>query len=70
MGMNAWMGRLLRMARALVSDKRVPRGVRPAIALSLLPWPGPLDEALLVVALVVLAVMRPGVIGELWREAA
>jgi len=64
------MRRLLRMSKALVSDKRVPRGVRPAIALSLLPWPGPLDEVLLVVALVVLAVMRPGILSELWREAA
>ncbi|HVC76151.1 MAG TPA: hypothetical protein VND96_06485 [Candidatus Micrarchaeaceae archaeon] len=58
------------MSKALATDQRVPRGVRPAIALSLLPWPGPFDEILLVAALVALAVMRPGIIQELWREAA
>jgi hypothetical protein len=64
------MARLLRMCRSLATDRRMPRGVRPAIALALLPWPGPLDEILLVGALVALAILRPGLLGVLWQEAA
>jgi hypothetical protein len=63
------MKRALRMCKALATDKRVPRGVRPLIVFGLLPLPWILDEMALVLAATLLFFMRPGLIQILWQES-
>jgi hypothetical protein len=46
---HRFIGRLARSVRIVVSDGRIPRPLRWGAALGLLPAPGPLDEALLLV---------------------
>jgi hypothetical protein len=61
--------RTIRAAALLVRDPRIPRPVRWALGLSLLPILGPLDEALLLlVAPPVFLVYREPV-REAWRRA-
>jgi hypothetical protein len=66
---RSFLRRVLRMAKALATDKRVPRLVRPLIVAGLLPIPGPVDEVFLFLALILLMILRPGLIATLWREA-
>jgi hypothetical protein len=44
--------------------------VRWLIVVGLLPVPGPFDEIVLAVALLILAIVRPGIVRTLWRESA
>jgi hypothetical protein len=62
--------RLLRLAKSLAQDPRIPRPVRWLIVVGLLPVPGPFDEIVLAVALLILAIVRPGIVRTLWRESA
>lgn len=67
--MRTLLRRIVMMARSLCSDRRVPRAIRPMIVLGLLPWPGPVDEVVLVLALGSLMALRPGLVRQLWRES-
>jgi hypothetical protein len=58
------------MAKSLATDRRVPKLVRPLVVFGLLPVPGPFDEAVLTLALLILVVSRLGLVGTLWREAS
>lgn len=50
----------LRVAKRLVKEPHLPRPLRALIAFALLPIPGPVDEAALVVAALTIAVFyRP-----------
>lgn len=62
--------RLLKLAKLLARDPRVPRPVRALILVGLLPVPGPFEEAVLVGSLALLLVIRPGLIRTLWCESA
>ncbi len=61
--------RLLRLVKLMARDPRIPRSVRVRIFVGLLPVPGPFDEAVLVGAMGLLPVVRPGLARTLWREA-
>jgi len=63
---RAFIVRTIRAVRILARDGRIPRPLRGAAALGLLPIPGPFDEAvLLVVALFLWAFYRERLV-EAW----
>jgi hypothetical protein len=68
--LSAHLKRLLKLVKLLARDPRVPRPVRALILVGLLPVPGPFDEIVLVGAVTLLLVIRPGLIRALWRESA
>ena len=56
--------------RCAVTDERIPRPLRWAGALGLLPIPGPLDEVLLVLVAVPLGLFYRRPLAEAWSRAA
>jgi hypothetical protein len=54
----------------LARDGRIPRPLRGAAAFGLLPLPGPLDEAVLLLVGLVLSVFYRERLNEAWRAAA
>ena len=67
---GARLERLLKLAKLLARDPRIPRPVRALILVGLLPVPGPFDELVLIGAVALLFVIRPGLIRTLWRESS
>lgn len=66
------MGRLkilLRTLKQLVRDPRIPRPIRWLLVIGLLPIPGPFDEAVLLVALGLVAVFCRPVYRQVKAEA-
>ena len=61
--------RILATAKTVARDPRVPRWTRGLLAVGLLPIPGPFDEAVLLVALVLLLVRHRPIVRDAWREA-
>jgi hypothetical protein len=61
--------RLLRAARVVVRDQRIPRPLRWLAAIALLPIPGPVDEAALLVLAPLLYVFHREPMREAWRAA-
>jgi hypothetical protein len=55
--------------RIVLQDKRIPRPIRWGGALGLLPLPGPLDEAVLLVIAAVLWLFHRDKLKEAWRQA-
>lgn len=69
-GFVAFARRTIRAVELLARDGRIPRPLRLIAAFGLLPIPGPIDEAALLVVAVPLALFyRPSLI-EAWRRAA
>jgi hypothetical protein len=66
----AFLARLARAARIAATDERIPRPLRWLVGLGLLPWPGPVDEIVLVLAAVPLATLYREPLAEAWRRAA
>jgi hypothetical protein len=62
--------RLLRALKLAARDPRIPRPVRAVAAFGLLPIPGPLDEAVLLLIAPVLWLFYRGELREAWVEAA
>jgi hypothetical protein len=56
--------------KLLATDGRIPRPLRGAAAFALLPLPGPLDEAVLLVVAAVLWLFYREPLSEAWRRAA
>ena len=56
--------------RFAAGDSRIPRPLRVLAGIGLLPIPGPVDEAVLLVVAVPLAVFYRGPLAEAWRRAA
>jgi hypothetical protein len=65
-----FLGRLIRAVRFLARDGRIPRPLRGAAAFGLPPLPGPLDEALLLLVGLVLALFYRERLTGAWRAAA
>jgi hypothetical protein len=66
---GTFVSRTIRAVRLLARDGRIPRPLRGAAALGLLPVPGPFDEALLlVVALLLWIFYRESLLAS-WRRA-
>jgi hypothetical protein len=62
--------RTARAVKLLAKDGRIPRPLRGAAAFGLLPLPGPLDEAVLLVVAAVLWLLYRERLSESWRRAA
>ena len=67
--MRAFVARLLRAVRIVLQDKRIPRPIRWGGAVGLLPLPGPLDEAVLLLIAGVLWLFHRDKLKEAWRQA-
>jgi hypothetical protein len=66
---RAFVVRTIRAVRVLARDGRIPKWLRGAAAVGLLPIPGPFDEAvLLLVAPILFAFYREPLV-EAWRDA-
>jgi len=64
-----FLSHTLRAVRLLARDRRIPRPVRGLIAFGLLPIPGPVDEAVLLLVALVLAVFYRGPLREAWHSS-
>jgi hypothetical protein len=67
--MRAFFARAVRATAILVRDKRIPRPIRWVGALALLPIPGPLDEALLLLLTPLLLLGYRRQTREAWERA-
>ena len=66
---RAFASRTIRATRLLVRDGRVPRPLRWLAAIALLPIPGPLDEAVLLLVAPLLFLFYRGPLRDAWRHA-
>jgi len=66
--MPAAIAKAIRATRLLARDGRIPRPVRWLVGVSLLPIPGPLDEAVLILVAPVLLVLYRQPLREAWRD--
>ncbi len=66
---RAFVVRTIRAVRLLARDGRIPRPVRFGGAIALLPIPGPLDEAVLLVVGSVLWLFYRDRLEDAWRRA-
>jgi hypothetical protein len=64
------IARALRATRTLVRDGRIPRPLRWLAAFALLPMPGPVDEAFLLLLAPILFVFYRQPMRDAWVEAA
>ena len=62
--------RTIRAMRRLASDGRIPKPLRLLAGIGLLPVPGPLDEAVLVVLAPVFLAFYRGPMREAWEKSA
>jgi hypothetical protein len=68
--MRGAITRTLRAVRLVIRDGRIPRPLRWAGMLGLLPVPGPFDEIVLLVVAGVLWLGYRDQLSEAWRKAA
>lgn len=68
--MVAWGRRLIRTVKILARDGRIPKPLRGLVAFGLLPIPGPLDEAVLLVVGTILFAFYRHPVREAWEIAA
>jgi hypothetical protein len=61
--------RTIRAVAILARDGRIPRPLRGAAALALLPIPGPFDEAVLLLVALLLWLFYPDRLKEAWQRA-
>jgi hypothetical protein len=62
--------RTIRAVRIAATDTRIPRSLRWLAAVGLLPIPGPVDEVVLVIVAVPLAVFYRGPLADAWTQAS
>ena len=62
--------RLIRAVKILARDGRIPRPVRGLAAFGVLPIPGPLDEAVLLIVGLILWVFYRDRLREAWSQSA
>ena len=67
---RAWLARTIRASRHLARDSRVPRPLRWMAAIGLLPIPGPVDEAVLLLMAPVFLIFYRRPLREAWERAA
>jgi hypothetical protein len=67
--MRAAIARMIRATAILARDRRIPRPLRWAAGLALLPIPGPFDEAVLLLIAPLFAIFYREPMREAWREA-
>ena len=64
------MRHALRAVRRLAIEERIPRPLRWLAVAGLLPVPGPVDEAILLVVAALLALFYRDLLRAAWRETA
>jgi hypothetical protein len=64
-----FLRRLIRATRIAATDKRIPRPLRWFAAVALLPIPGPVDEAVLIIAAIPLGLFYRERLRDAWRQA-
>jgi hypothetical protein len=69
-GMTGFLARTIRAIALLGRDARIPKPLRFVAAIGLLPIPGPVDEALLLLIAPVFALFYREPLREAWREAS
>ena len=67
--MRAATARTIRAIRILARDPRIPRPLRWIAGLALLPIPGPVDEAVLLLIAPVFVIFYRQPMREAWRDA-
>jgi len=67
---RTFTARAIRAARLVSRDRRIPRPLRALAAIALLPIPGPVDEAVLLLVAPWLAIFHREPMREAWRAAA
>jgi hypothetical protein len=60
----------MRAVRIAALDKRIPRPLRWLAGLGLLPIPGPVDEAVLLIVAIPLGLFYRGPLKDAWNDAA
>ena len=68
--MRAFVRRTARAVRIVIGHRGIPRPLRWLGGLALLPVPGPLDEAVLLVVAAILFVFYRPELRQAWKEAA
>jgi hypothetical protein len=63
------VGRTVRAVRLAATDQRIPRPLRWLAALGLLPIPGPVDEAVLLLVAIPLGLFYRRPLREAWEQA-
>jgi hypothetical protein len=61
--------RLIRAVKILARDGRIPRPLRGLVAFGLLPVPGPFDEAVLLIAGIILAAFYREPLRQAWSSS-
>jgi hypothetical protein len=61
--------RTIRAVTLVARDGKIPKPLRGAAALGLLPIPGPFDEAVLLLVALLLWIFYPDRLKEAWRRA-
>jgi len=64
------VSRLIRAVRIAARDPQIPRPLRWLVGIGLLPVPGPIDELILLIAAVPLALFYRDRLADAWRRAA
>jgi hypothetical protein len=64
-----FLRRTLRAVKIAATDSRIPRPLRWLAGLGLLPIPGPVDEIVLVLVALPLALFYRGPLREAWQQA-
>jgi hypothetical protein len=67
---RAFFRRVIATVRVLVRDERIPRWLRWVAGISLLPIPGPFDEAVLLLVALPLVVFYRAPLREAWQASA
>jgi hypothetical protein len=62
--------RLIRSVKILARDSRIPKPLRGLAAFGVLPIPGPIDEAALLIVGVILWALYRDTLREAWSQAA
>ena len=68
--MHAFLRRMARAVALVARDPEVPRPLRAAAGIGLLPIPGPLDEVVLILAAAALWIVYRGRLRSAWDQAA
>jgi hypothetical protein len=66
---RAFIARTIRATRFLVADDRIPRPLRWLAAIALLPFPGPFDEAVLLLVAPPIFLFYREPMRDAWRRA-
>jgi hypothetical protein len=68
-GVLGFFKRTIRAGRIAATDKRIPKPLRWFAAFGLLPIPGPVDEAVLLIVVIPLALFYRAPLADAWRRA-